>query len=48
METQKKDEKTLVVLTHEQLKNIYEKAAYIGANEALKAFEEERKKKCTS
>ena len=48
MDTQKKDEKSLVVLTHEQLKNIYEKAASIGANEALKAFKEERKKECSS
>ncbi len=38
------DQKTLVVLTHEQLKDIYEKAAAIGAKEALKTFEQERKK----
>lgn len=44
MDTQKKEEKTLVVLTHGQLQDIYEKAAAIGANEALKAFEKERKK----
>lgn len=44
MDSQKKDERALVVLTHEQLKDIYEKAATIGANEALKTFERERKK----
>lgn len=44
MDTQKKDERALVVLTHEQLKDIYEKAAVIGAKEALKTFEQERKK----
>lgn len=44
MDTQKKAEKTLVVLTHEQLKNIYEKAAAIGADEALKTFEQKRKR----
>lgn len=44
MDSQKKDERALVVLTHEQLKDIYEKAAAIGANEALKTFERERKK----
>jgi len=44
MDTQKKDEKALVVLTQGQLKDIYEKAAAIGANEALKTFRQERKK----
>lgn len=44
MDTQKKDEKALVVLTHGQLKDIYEKAAAIGANEALKTFKQEQKK----
>lgn len=37
-------EKVLVTLTPVQLKDIYEKAAAIGAKEALKAFEQERKK----
>lgn len=41
MDTQKKDEKALVVLTQGQLKDIYEKAAAIGANEALKTFRQE-------
>ena len=44
MDDQKTSEKTLVVLTHEQLKDIYEKAAAIGAKEALKTFKQERKK----
>ena len=44
MDTQKKDEKALVVLTQGQLKDIYEKAAAIGANEALKTFRQEQKK----
>lgn len=34
----------LVFLTSGQLKDIYEKAAAIGANEALKTFEQERKR----
>lgn len=34
----------LVVLTDEELKGIYEKAAAIGAREAMKKFEQERKK----
>lgn len=38
------DTKGLVVLTHEQLKDIYEKSAVIGAREALRTFEQERKK----
>ena len=44
MDTQKKDERALVVLTPAQLKDIYEKAAAIGANEALKTFRQEQKK----
>ncbi len=34
----------LVVLTDEELKGIYERAASIGAQEALKRFEQERKR----
>lgn len=41
-------EKVLVALTPMQLKDIYEKAAAIGAREALKAFEQERKKEYSS
>ena len=37
-------ETVLITITPEQLKNIYERAATIGAKEALKAFEQERKK----
>lgn len=37
-------EVVLVTLTHDQLKDIYEKAASIGAKEAMKTFEQERKK----
>ena len=37
-------ERTLITLTPEQLKSIYERAAEIGAREALKAYEQERKK----
>lgn len=44
MDSQKTDNRALVTLTHEQLKNIYENAAAIGAKEALKVFEQERKK----
>lgn len=44
MDSQKTDNRALVTLTHEQLKNIYESAAAIGAKEALKMFEQERKK----
>jgi hypothetical protein len=43
MESQTRDTK-LITLSHEQLKEIYEKAATIGAKEALKTFELERKK----
>lgn len=38
----------IIPLTSEQLKEIYEKAASIGAKEALKAFEQERKKEYSS
>ena len=41
---QTKKEMELLVLTHEQLEKIYEQAASIGAKEALKVFEQERKK----
>lgn len=44
MDGQETDNRALVTLTHEQLKDIYEKAATIGAKEALKTFEKERKK----
>lgn len=44
MDSQKTDRKILVTLTQDQLKDIYEKAAAIGAKEAVKAFEQERKK----
>lgn len=44
MNTQKKDERVLMVLTHEQLQDIYEKAASIGASEAIKIFKQEQKK----
>lgn len=44
MDSQETEKAALVVLTHEQLKNIYEKAAAIGAKEAIKTFEQERKK----
>ena len=39
------DTEKLLVLTQEQLRDIYEKAAAIGAKEALKTLEQERKKK---
>lgn len=38
------DKVTLVTLSHEQLKDIYEQAAAIGAKEGVKVFEQERKK----
>jgi len=44
MDSQKTDNRTLVVLTHEQLRDIYEKASAIGAKEALKIFEQKQKK----
>lgn len=40
--------KTLILLSEMQMRAIYEKAASIGAKEALKVFEEERKKECKS
>lgn len=44
MDSQTTDERVLVTLTPAQLKDICEKAAAIGAKEALKTFEQERKK----
>lgn len=44
MDSQITEKKTLITLTPEQLKSIYEKAAEIGAKEALKAYEQEKKK----
>lgn len=44
MDIQETDNRDLVVMTHEQMKDMYEKAAVIGAREALKVFEQERKK----
>lgn len=44
MDGQTTDERVLVTLTPAQLKDIYEKAAAIGAKEALRTFEQERKK----
>lgn len=44
MNGQGTDNGILVVLTHDQLKDIYEKAANIGANEALKTLKKEREK----
>lgn len=41
---EKEKEVTFIPITPEQLKNIYERAATIGAKEALKTFEQERKK----
>lgn len=38
------DTEKLLILTQDQLKEIYEKAAAIGAKEALKTLEQERKK----
>lgn len=45
-ETEKPEAKQprFVLLSDEELKSIYEKAAAIGANEALKKFEQERKR----
>lgn len=45
---QETGEKVLVTLTSAQLEEIYEKAAAIGAKEALKTFEQERKKEYNS
>jgi hypothetical protein len=44
MNSQSTEERVIVTLTQGQLKDIYEKAAAIGAKEALKTFEQERKK----
>lgn len=44
MGVQETDNGVLVALTHEQLKEMNEKAAAIGAKEALKIFNQERKK----
>lgn len=41
---EKQKEVSVISITSEQLKEIYEKAAAIGAREALKTFEQERKK----
>lgn len=41
---QTKEEVQVIALTHEQLQKIYEQAAAIGAKEALKVFEQERKR----
>lgn len=41
---EKEKDETLFLVTSEQMKEIYEKAASIGAKEALKIFEQERKK----
>lgn len=48
MDSQLSDNRVLVTLTPVQLKDIYEKAAAIGAREALKTFEQERKKEYSS
>lgn len=44
MDNQSKEERVIITLTPEQLKDVYQKAAEIGAREALKAYEQERKK----
>lgn len=44
MDNQTIGERNLITLTPTQLKEIYEEAAVIGAKEALKTFEQERKK----
>lgn len=44
MDNQGTVDKAMVVLTHEQLKDIYEKAATIGAKEAIKTYENEKEK----
>lgn len=44
MDIQETGNRALVVLTHEQMEDMYEKAAAIGAREALKIFAQERKK----
>ena len=44
MSQQEETGAVVVTLTDEQLRNIYEKAASVGAKEALKTLEQERKK----
>ena len=44
MDSKSTEERTVITLTQKQLKNIYERAAEIGAKEAVKAYEQERKK----
>lgn len=41
---QETDQAKLVVITGEELRNIYERAAAVGAKEAMERFEKERKK----
>lgn len=41
---EKREETSFILLTSQQLKEIYEKSAGIGAKEALKFFEQERKR----
>lgn len=43
-EDENSEEPSFILLTSQQLKEIYEKSAGIGAKEALKFFEQERKK----
>lgn len=45
---EKMREPTIITLTTNQLQDIYEKAATIGAKEALKTLEQERKKEYTN
>lgn len=44
MDTKQEKKETSVTLTYEQLKDIYEKSAAIGAKEAVRIFEQERRK----
>lgn len=44
-ESEKPQPEKIIILTSEELHEIYEKAAEIGAREAIKTFEQERKKK---
>lgn len=44
MEDKMPEQRVIVALTQEQLRDIYEKAAEIGAREAVKSYELERKK----
>lgn len=44
MDNQSAEKRVIVALTQEQLDDVYQKAAEIGAREALKAYEQERKK----